>query len=122
NSRDASSFYSSYATVALDTATGTQLWTTSYQGSRSSEDDSAKGIAISPSGSRLFITGVRRSTIADDSFTIAYQAATGNKIWTAKGSDPVVSDVTSSPDGTVVYVTGDTKTKAYTSRTGTLLW
>ena len=67
-----------YATLAYDAATGSMLWTAMSDG-RGHGTDVAVVLAVSPDGSRLFVTG--RSTGPDrkaNYATIAYDATTGS--------------------------------------------
>jgi WD40 repeat protein len=60
------------ATIAYTAATGTRLWLQRYNGSGNSRD-SATSIAVSPDGSRLFVTGESiGATSHEDYATIAY--------------------------------------------------
>jgi subtilisin family serine protease len=99
------------ATVAYDAATGAELWSRTY--SAGSNDEPA-AIAVSPDGSKLFVTGL--SAAADtgtDAVTIAYDTATGQQSWVARHTGPAAGTdwsnaLTTSPDGERVYVTGMT--------------
>ena len=116
----------------------TELWVSRYNGPANSSDD-AGGVAVSPDGSRVFVTGTSGgSGTADDWATVAYDAATGTQLWVtrfngpgnrydAPQAPPVVS-----PDGTRVYVTGTRSfgsgttltmgTVAYDAADGSELW
>jgi DNA-binding beta-propeller fold protein YncE len=125
-----------YGTVAIDTATGAKLWARRYDGPVSGQDY-ARSVAVSPDGSAVFITGF--SLGANDVYdfaTNAYDAATGATIWTKRYDDPqgnwdAGTSVVVDPDGTQVYVTGnstdstgyaDMTTFAYDSAAGARLW
>ncbi len=57
-----------FVTVGYDPLTGSQIWSARYDGA-DSESDSISSIAVSPDGSKLFVTGS-----SDDGYTtIAYQ-------------------------------------------------
>ncbi len=125
-----------YATIAYDAKTGVKLWTARYNGP-GKIDDFALSLGVSPDGARVFVTGgsggfqTRR-----DYATIAYDAATGARLWTARYDGPAsdsdsARDLVVSPDGSTVFVTGeaygvgtvtDYTTIAYDATTGAMLW
>lgn len=105
--------------------------------------DFANGQAVSPTGDRVFVTGASwdNTTGSRDIATVAYEAATGARLWTARyngpqGLDDIAFGVVSSSDGRRVYVTGvrdadysreresrwDIVTVAYDAATGAQLW
>jgi DNA-binding beta-propeller fold protein YncE len=123
-----------YATVAYD-ATGTQLWVSRYNGPGNAED-SADSMAVSPDGSKVFVTGLSRGTTSDvDYATVAYDA-TGTQLWVSRYTGPgrrhdEAHSVTVSPDGSKVFVTGvsigssrfnEYATVAYDAALGAQLW
>ena len=97
--------------TALDAATGRRRWVASYDGA-DGLFDSPEAIAVSPDGTRLFVTG--QSTDEDSSsdfVTIAYRAATGAELWASRYDGPVHGwDVPASigvdPQDSRVFVTG----------------
>jgi WD40 repeat protein len=127
-----------YATVAYNAATGAQLWAQRYNGPAYGSDY-ALSVAVSPGGTRVFVTGSSQGSGSGyDYATVAYNAATGAQLWAqryngpANGSDYALS-VAVSPGGTRVFVTGssqgarsvfalDYATVAYSAATGTRLW
>ena len=125
-----------YATVAYNAATGAQLWARRYNGPGNGFS-TAWSVAVSPGGTRVFVTGSSQGTgSGQDSATVAYNAATGAQLWAqryngpANGNDYALS-VAVSPGGTRVFVTGssqgavsggDYATVAYSASTGTRLW
>ncbi len=81
------------ATPALRAAPGAQLWVARYNGPAG--DNSAQNfpssMAVSPGGSRVFVTGYSNGpTTGDDYATIAYSAATGRR----RGSGATTAPVT----------------------------
>jgi outer membrane protein assembly factor BamB len=127
-----------YATVAYDATTGAQVWVQRYDGPVSG-DDEPTAIAMSPDGTRVFVTGASQGQdFANDYATVAYDAVAGEEVWVARyagvedGHDHAKALVVS-PDGTTVYVTGDSwaggfatnydyATVAYDAVTGTEKW
>ncbi len=70
-----------YATVAYTAASGRQLWVRRYSGP-GNFNDSAVSVAVSPGGTRVFVTGASASSHSiDDYATVAYSAATGRQLW-----------------------------------------
>ena len=125
--------------VAYD-ADGFQLWSRSFTGPVAG-DDYVNALTVSPDGSKVFVTGVSSSTTASDQsgydyITIAYDASTGNRLW-LKRYDPGAAKydeakaIGISPDGSTVFVTGDSTnrngntdiaTLAYDATTGATRW
>ena len=63
-----------YATVAFDAVGGMWAWYRTYDGPGNAED-AATGIAVSPDGSRLFVTGGSTGSATSAGYcTIAYNA------------------------------------------------
>lgn len=126
-----------YATVGYDAATGARLWASRYTGAGGA-GGSAVAVAVDPSGRRVFVTGYSPgSGSGADYVTIAYDASTGSQLWLSRYNGPVNgSDVPSalavSPDGSRVFVTGqsqgsqatmgDYATVAYDAATGAQRW
>ena len=114
-----------------------QLWISRYNGTANGADD-VVGMAASPDGSRVFVTGSSPGLgTADDWATVAYDASTGNQKWVTRFNgpanrydDPQAAPVVS-PDGSRIYVTGSTgvggtgvgmRTAAYDAGDGRELW
>ena len=125
-----------YATIAYSAATGAQLWVKRYTGPGSG-DDQAYSVAVSPDGTTVFVTGYSSGTTAGqvDYATVGYNAATGAQLWVKRYAGPAKGgigtqaySVAVSPDGSTVYVTGESGndstygTVAYTAATGAQLW
>jgi outer membrane protein assembly factor BamB len=102
------------ATAASRTA-GDQLWLSTLR------SGFAYANAVSPDGSKVFVTGESGSTVA-------YDAATGARIWGAFHARATFSAIAASPDGSTVYVLGEVGRKlnfltvAYDADTGAKLW
>jgi sugar lactone lactonase YvrE len=123
-----------YGTIAYDAATGKALWSARYD---NGGNDQARAIAISPSGNVVYVTGrsLSKKTGYDDA-TIAYDAATGKKLWVARyngkaSKNEFANAIAVSPDGKSVYITGgshgktsriDFATVGYNAATGKQLW
>ena len=126
-----------YETVAYATATGTQVWASSYAHGAASE---AHSVAVSPDGTTVFVTGASDNVFEGSAFaTVAYRASSGAQLWASRyrgklpGFDSA-RQLAVSPDGTRLIVTGssnvtpgapqpaDYTTVAYATRDGTRLW
>ena len=123
-----------YVTLAYDALSGTRLWLNRYDGPAHRDDD-PWALAVSPDGSRIFVTGESYGT-GDDYATQAIDSTTGTELWSARYNGPhnigdVAKAVQVSPDGAKVFVTGETDapdtanhfaTVAYDAATGSILW
>ena len=131
----ASSPHEFYGTVAYDSDTGARVWTASYRGPAGNNSPAA--IAVSPDGSKVFVTGSSGTVGANtiDYATVAYEAATGARLWTAHyygpAGDSLPAAIAVSPDGSALFVTGESATTsggiayatvAYDAATGARLW
>jgi DNA-binding beta-propeller fold protein YncE len=90
-------------TVAYSAATGRQRWASSYSGG------DGGSVAVSQDGTTVYVAG---SSGGDQGYaTVAYRAATGSQLWASRYHGPAnLGDaccVAASPDGTTVFVTGD---------------
>jgi hypothetical protein len=98
-----------FATVAYDAAAGRQLWASRYNGGR---DDTAVAVAVSPDGSRVFVTGFSAGQASGEDFaTAGYDASTGKQLWVrrydgAASGDDLATAIAVAPDNAAVYVTG----------------
>jgi hypothetical protein len=125
-----------YATVAYDGATGAEAWTARIDGAAHA-DDFANAIGVNPAGSTVYVTGssIRSAAMSNDYVTTAYDAATGDRVWSAHLDGPADSSdvpfaLAVGPDGSAVFVTGYSNgafasafgTVAYDADTGTKRW
>jgi hypothetical protein len=87
-------------TVAYSTATGAQLWATTYPLDNAGGPDNV--IAVSPDGTRVYVTGW------GGAMTIAYAARTGKQLWESRFNDTGarLDGLAVSPGGTTVYEAG----------------
>jgi hypothetical protein len=117
-----------YATVALDTVTGTQLWASRYDGPPIGQYDAP--IAMSANDTNVFVTGTSASTrqyACDDGptfvcydrdvLTIAYGADDGARSWVRRYSgsgdrDDRGSAIVVGPEGGRIFVAGEQVTTA----------
>jgi outer membrane protein assembly factor BamB len=127
-----------YLTIAYSASKGTQRWKQHFSG-QGNGYDTAYDLDVSPSGGRVFVTGyiqTDQSIGIGDYGTVAYDAATGAKLWAKRYGGPNDADdypkaVAAGPGGKVFVtgssadpVSGDTRyaTVAYGASTGTRLW
>ena len=126
-----------YATIAYSAATGARRWVQHYTGPKGYADQ-ARAVTVSPNGKTVFVTGVSYLTnTAYDYATVAYNSATGARRWVRRyvgngsygpgaAAPGGAYSTTVSPDGTKVFVTGDSRanyaTVAYNAATGVRLW
>jgi WD40 repeat protein len=115
------------------TSPGAQLWVARYD---NPGNGGAKSVAVSPNGTTVFVTGYTTAGATEDYTTVAYNDATGAQLWAATYNDPghttdQAYSVAVSPNGTAVFVTGeslttaggeDYATVAYNAATGAQLW
>src|SRR5207244_4084861 len=100
-----------YATVAVDASSGDRAWVRRYHGPGNC-GDSATSVAVSPDGSKVFVTGSSAGRIAgaNAAATVAYDASTGTTVWVRRYNGPendgLGTSVAVSPDGSKVFVTG----------------
>ena len=99
-----------YVTIAYDASIGSRLWVVRYprgadQGGR------ASSIAVSPDGTKVFVTGGTFGTKLGNGYaTVAYDASSGARLWTVRytgaGETGEARSIVLSPDGTAAFVTG----------------
>lgn len=129
-------FAADFATIAYDALTGDLLWVARYNGPGRGWD-SANSLALSPSGTVVFVTGGSGGEATGHDFaTVAYDALTGAQLWVARTSGPgsrldSAQSVAVSSDGARIFVTGyserersktDYLTVAYDATSGQELW
>ena len=102
----AANSYPDYATVAYDASTGAKLWSRRYNGPENG-DDYARALGVSPDGSMVFVTGSTKKPVGlYDYATVAYDAATGARLWTKRDSAGIDANALGvSPDGSMEFVT-----------------
>lgn len=129
-----------YATVAYNTTTGAQLWVSRYDGvpgGYQNAENKPYAITVSPDGQTVYVTGMG-SPDGYEYATVAYDAATGAQLWVSTYGQPgytygqAAHAIAVSPDGSTVYVTGQSfnsaetsdgyATVAYNAATGAQLW
>jgi len=124
-----------YTTRAFNAATGAVLWT-AFDHGPGTGDDQAQALAVSPDGSRVFVTGSSSDPKGTFRYTtIAFDAATGARRWVARYSYQHLradaASVAVSPGGTQVFVTGGSAgptgpgsaaTVSYDAATGAMQW
>ncbi|MEV4112405.1 S8 family serine peptidase [Nonomuraea sp. NPDC049695] len=126
-------------TIAYDTASGAELWVARHTGPGNGSDWS-NAVTVSPDGKSVYITGMTTLGEAgkEDYFTIAYDAANGERTWLQHfdgpgGGTDDARKIGLSPDGAKLFVTGqssgpsgtglaDWGTVAYNAATGEQLW
>lgn len=117
-----------------DATGGRKLWLARYHGLGYGQP---RAMVVSPNGSTVLVTGFTRSGPVVEATTVAFRAATGDRLWAARyrSGGPGYSDdaaaIAVSPDGAAVYVTGEGSSKngpgyyttlAYKTTTGAQLW
>jgi DNA-binding beta-propeller fold protein YncE len=132
-----------FAAPAGATGGGTKLWRAFYDGGIVDSfgrdgDDTPHATATSPDGTKVFVAGSSDGPAGQGKnyTTIAYNPSTGAQLWvatytsTVNGApvqfDDVANAIAVSPDGTQVYVTGQSHgafaTIAYNTTTGAAVW
>jgi WD40 repeat protein len=129
-----------FATFALDAATGTQLWLATYDGAQKDVQDVVEALAVSPDGTKVFVTGPSTHDSSSgpynyDYATVGY-ASNGSQLWASRYDGPAAGtdfpfDIAVAPNGSQVLVTGrsigpsgtyDYETIGYTPLHGYLIW
>ena len=120
-----------YATMAFDIQTGERLWLRYYDNNLYDPDafpqipisngtdptlDSPRAIAVSPDGLAVYVTGISRGHYGlVDYVTLVYEIHSGVLKGTARFDGPLrghdrAHAIAVSPDGTQVFVTGESRT------------
>jgi WD40 repeat protein len=100
-----------YTTIAYDAAAGVKLWLNRYNGPGNGRDE-VRALAVSPEGATLFATGESVGSGSDaDHTTVAYDAATGARLWVKRYNGAANSydggeALGLSPDGSKLFATG----------------
>src|ERR1044072_6977199 len=82
------SAFGDYATIAYDASTGALRWGKRYNGPGNAVD-TAYAIAVSPDGTKVFVTGGSLGVSSDlDYATIAYDTSTGALVWGKRYNGP----------------------------------
>jgi DNA-binding beta-propeller fold protein YncE len=118
-------------------ASGSRLWIARYNGPPGT-DNVITSMAVSPDGTRVFVTGNSAKAGQDprEFATVGYKTATGARLWARhyRGAGSLMGQARSvaiSPDGKTVFVTGtinmqstdaDFATIAYNAATGAVRW
>ena len=125
-----------FGTIAYDAATGATRWVAIYSGEAATGADDARAIAVSPNGTKIFVTGPSSNGANLDYTTIAY-GTHGGVVWLNRYNGPAdLDDVSNalavSHDGSQVFVTGGSQNGASSgedyatigigSTTGRQLW
>ena len=125
-----------HVTLSYDTASGARLWATRHDRPGGSSEQ-AHDLAVSPDGDTVIVAG--RSEVGSEGWnydTVAYEASTGARMWRSVYRGPGgdfdgANAITTSPDGSAVFVTGvslgltggyDFATVAYALTTGSERW
>lgn len=108
---------------------GTLAWSATYAGfvppqdALSNANDAAAAVGIAPDGARAFVTGPARAEAGTDYLTVAYETATGDELWAEsydglQGRFDTPHDLGVSPDGSRVYVTGNSSNVGFSVSLG----
>src|SRR2546427_1969820 len=87
------------------------MWWIRYYGG-GGDYDVASAVAVSPSGSKVFVTGTSDGGPSNSDYaTVAYYVSTGAKLWVKRYDGPgdsvdSASSIAASSDGSAVFGTG----------------
>jgi outer membrane protein assembly factor BamB len=114
-----------FATTAVSAGTGTRLWTRTYDGPLPDDVDSAQEVVTTSDGGLVFVTGHSADINGQAaSTTIAYDGATGARLWRKTLSPGWGNGVAIDSAGRSVFITGISgfKTVALDASTGVKIW
>lgn len=105
-----------FATAGYDATTGAQLWVRRWAGPGAGTDK-AVAVSVGTQGGTVLVTGTSTARQGSAQVTIAYDAATGAKLWLARyaAGDQMASALAIGPLGGTVYVTGSSRTPQVTN-------
>jgi PQQ-like domain len=114
--------------IAYNAATGAVVWKDAFNPHPGVYNNELFSIAVSPDNSTVFVTGMSGDANQSAGYAqviLAYNAATGKKLWQVtgplgSGGDP--SPIVVSPNGQTLFTTGGGGTVAYDAATGKALW
>jgi WD40 repeat protein len=122
-----------FATIAYDANTGHQLWLRTFDDADHLLDGGER-LAVAPDGSSVFVTGHIDGSTVVQTATVAYDAATGRKLWVQRYAGLQYASpaaIAASPDGSSVFLLANTSgggqnftfaTVKYAAATGDILW
>ena len=120
---DQTNFDAAGVTAAYRAGTGALLWKEVYNPGAQSVTFLLHAV-VSPDGSTVFVTGYTSATqsSATSSLTIAYNAATGARLWVQTIAKSVAGTAVVAADSSTVFVSGGADVVAYRAATGAVLW
>ena len=133
-SHNASTGVQDAVTVAYSSDDGHHLWTHTTPGTAGTHGAYPAALAVSPDGTRVFITGqwdVSADFTTSRFGTVAYDSATGEEVWTKTFQDPTPgfdygNALVVAPDSATIFVTGNSttgyRTFAHAAADGSVVW
>jgi hypothetical protein len=78
-----------FATIAYDASSGSKIWLRRYGGPGDNGAAGASFVAVSPDGSKVFVTGSDAGATSDGDYaTVAYSTSTGTRLWLSHYNGP----------------------------------